>query len=211
MTVPSEHRCFLLTRQWRDTRDGLELSFWGAAESGPVRVTVRGEQAVCFVAQADPLPGMDALAGAERRPLALASLAGSPVDGLYFRTQRDLAAARELARGHGLELHESDIKPSDRYLMERFVTAGFRVAGRAEQRDGFVEVSEASMKRDDYRPRLSRVSVDVESNGLSGELYSIAVHGERDALVFMVSERVVDAGDVEVRACADERALLGAF
>ena len=218
----AEHRCFLLTRQWRDTRDGLELVFWGASQNGPLRAVVRGEPAVCFVARDDALaelPGDSS--GAERRPLELATLAGAAVDGLYFRQQRDLAAARERARTRGVHLFESDVKPSDRYLMERFVTAGFRASGEARARAGFTELSGASLRRDDYHPRLSRVSLDVESNGLSGELYScpydfspepsIAVHGEHGALVFMVSDHEVTAEDVVVQACADERALLEAF
>ena len=69
--------CFLLTRQWRDGRDGLELVFWAASAEGPVRVVVTGEEAVCFVNRDNDLD-LTSLgdAGFRRRPLELQTLDG---------------------------------------------------------------------------------------------------------------------------------------
>ena len=66
----------LLTRQWRDTGEGLELVLWAKSDRGPVRVVIDDQQAVCFVARDTPLAGFD-LHGRrfERKPLALATLA----------------------------------------------------------------------------------------------------------------------------------------
>ena len=132
---------FLLTRHWRDAPNGLELSLWAASEHGPLRVVLDGEEAVCFVERA-ALPGNDSPAGlqCQRRELALTTLEGAPVDGLYFRRQRDLVAARDLLRSRGGATCESDLKPADRYLMERFVTAGFAAHGEVVRRPGHLEM-----------------------------------------------------------------------
>ena len=91
--------CFLLTRQWRDVGDGLELVLWAQSDQGPVRVVIDNQKAICFVARESPLPG---LGGGnrrfERKPLELATLSGAPVDVIYFCSQRDLATARESLR-----------------------------------------------------------------------------------------------------------------
>ena len=55
-------------------------------------------------------------------------------DGLYFRTQRDLADLRARAQGAGIRLFESDLKPNDRFLMERFVHAGCIARGSTQLR-----------------------------------------------------------------------------
>jgi DNA polymerase-2 len=202
----------LLTRQWRDMGDGLELVFWAVSDEGPVRVVVDDQQAVCFVPRDTALP--EIVSGrrrAERKHLALATLDGAAVDGLYFRCQRDLAAAREELRGRGVNLYESDLKPNDRYLMERFVNAAFSVRGEAQRREGYLEFRNPRLKRDDYRAGLRQISLDVESDGLSGQLYSIAVHGDDVADVFIVSDAPVQVDGARIVLCRDEGALLETF
>ena len=204
--------CFLLTRQWRDLGDGLELTFWAASDRGPVRVVVDDQEAVCFIQRRVPYPGPDAHAArVSRRPLELETLGGMAVDGLYFRHQRDLVAARESLRRNGVRLFESDIKPSDRYLMERFVSAAVSVRGEVHERDRYLELRNPALKGDRYRAQLSRVSLDVESDGLSGELYSIAVVSGDDSRVFMISDDAVGHDGITVHACRDEKDLLETF
>ncbi len=210
MTTPLS--CFLLTRQWRDVGDRLELTLWAVSDRGPVRVVIDDQKAVCFVARDASLPGFDEIHRRfERTPLELATLDGTPVDGLYFRCQRELATARETLRGRGVTLYESDLKPSDRYLMERFVNAAFSVRGEPRQYPGYLEFRNPALKQDIYRARLSRISLDVESDGLSGQLYSIAVQGDDAAIVFMISDANVDVDGAHVEPCADEGALLESF
>jgi DNA polymerase-2 len=210
--------CFLLTRQWRDVGDGLELVLWALSDQGPVRIVIDDQKAICFVARDTPLPGLDGgNRRFERKPLELATLSGTPVDGLYFRCQRDLASARESLRGRGVTLYESDLKPNDRYLMERFIHAAFSARGQARQCRGYLEFRNPGVARDTFRTRLIPVSLDVESDGLSGQLYSIAVHGDDGdddddgAVVFMISDEAIEVDGARVEACADERALLEAF
>ncbi|NCF26760.1 MAG: DNA polymerase II [Gammaproteobacteria bacterium] len=204
--------CFLLTRQWRDMGDRLELVLWAQSDQGPVRVVVDDQKAVCFVERDTPLAEFDAdNRRVQRKALELATLAGEPVDGLYFRCQRDLAAARDILRGRGVTLYESDLKPNDRYLMERFVNASFSVHGEPRQCPGYIEFRNPAIKRAEYRARLEQISLDVESDGLSGQLYSIAVHADDSAIVFMISDTAIRIDGARVEACSDEKALLKTF
>ena len=199
--------CFLLTRQWRDGRDALELTFWAISDIGPVRVCIEHERAVCFVARGDVVDS----AQAQRNPLALQTLDNCPVDGLYFRRQRDLLEARVRIKGTGVRLYESDLKPSDRYLMERFITGAFTVRGELRQRKGFVEFHNPNLKRSDYRASFRAISVDIETEGLTGTLYSIAVHSSDDALVFLLSSQPVTRDGIAILCFPDEKSLLVAF
>ena len=204
--------CFLLTRQWRDGPSGLELSFWGRSDEGAVRVAVEGEPAVAFVPHEAILPPrMVEDPGITRRPLSLRDLDGQAVDGLYFRYQRDLVEARGHLRRHGVQVFESDIKPSDRYLMERFITAAFHVRGEAQEHGTHLELRNPAMMRASFRPPFEYAALDIETSGLDGQLYSIAVSAGSERCVFIVTERALDAPDLNLVCCRDEREALRRF
>ncbi len=200
---------YLLTRHWRDTNNGIELCFWGATEQGPVRCQVQNQEAVCFVQHSNALQSPF---NSRREALSLKSLDGHNVDGLYFRHQRDLNALRQ----QSVELYESDIKPSDRYLMERFVCAGFEATGTLLKGSDFLSFSNPRIKPATVTPKLRALSLDIETRGSSDQLYSIAgaiMHGEKTQnRVYMIGNGSVTVqADYELHYCQDERTLLTAF
>ncbi|MEZ5936157.1 MAG: DNA polymerase II [Alphaproteobacteria bacterium] len=206
---------FLLTRQWRDrARDrgqGLELVYWIATENGPMRAVVDDQEAVCFVRRDTDLGACLSDLAVERRPLALRNLQGEVVDGLYFQRQRDLREARRRLRGRGVSLFESDIKPSDRYLMERFITGACSVQGDPVQRDGYIEYRNARLARASYDLPLRCLSIDIETEGLTGALYSIAAASPDEAVVFVAASSRPVPADLPIDWCPDERVLLERF
>ncbi len=46
---------FILTRHWRDTPQGTEVSFWLATDNGPLQVTLAPQESVAFI-PADQVP-----------------------------------------------------------------------------------------------------------------------------------------------------------
>jgi len=158
---------YLLTRQWRDTRHGIELSLWASSDRGPVNIVIPAQKAVCFIERDQAL---DLPYGVHRKPLDLTLLHGQRVDGLYFSQQRQLQQLRQLE----VPLNESDIKPADRFLMERFIRAGFTIEGNLTQENGFLRAHNPRLSPSDYQPRLKSVSIDIETRGHSRQLYSIA-------------------------------------
>ena len=200
---------YLLTRHWRDVSAGIELCFWGASESGPIRLQMDAQEAVCFARRTNTL---QLPRNAHRKALQLQTLAGEPVDGLYFKQQRDL----QHFRNDTVELLESDVKPSDRYLMERFICTGFVAEGDLIQSSHFLSMTNPKISPVDYTPTLTALSVDIETRANSNQLYSIAgsvMHGDATLnRVFMIG----DATDSERNGytlcyCANERELLGHF
>lgn len=171
--MPSR-RCLLLSREWRDGPNGVEVTLWGRAETGPVHVVVETD-AVMFVPRRTPATFTD---GGRRAPVELRSLQGEPVDAVYFSSQRALLRAREGLRAELLVGLESDVKPSDRWVMERFVSGGFEIDGSSDRR-GNVDVF--GKGRVDVRkfeagalvPGLTRCSLDIETDG--DEIVSVAL------------------------------------
>ncbi len=205
----TRYDAFLLTRHWRDTSQGIELQFWAHSPAGPLRLIYPKQQAVCFIPRTAELPLADV--SIVRKPLQLTDLNGQPVDGLYFRQQRQLQQLRERARGSSTLLLESDIKVSDRFLMERFITAPMRVTGEAIQRDGYLELLNPRIRPADFQPELSYLSLDIETDGTANQVLSIAFCGPGVRRILMQGEAADWPSDLPIEWFHDEARLLHGF
>nr|WP_281290187.1 DNA polymerase II [Parahaliea aestuarii] len=201
---------FMLTRDWRDGPEGLELEFWLATDAGPQQVRVTGERSVFFLeaGEAEGARELIAASGAECRPLTLRSFRMAPVVGVYSASHRAARALAERLREQGCDPLEADINPADRYLMERFIRGGARMDG--ESRDGVLY--NPVLRPADCKPALAVMSFDIETAMQGVELYSIGVHalrnGEEMRRVFMLGEGATQDYVVSV---GSERSLLLAF
>lgn len=198
-------KAFLLTRDWRDTDSGIALTFWAQSEIGPLRILIPGQRAVCFI---DRDTAFTPLAG-ERRQVELMNPGNRPVDGLYFNRQRALQQLLSPAAVPRKHLFETDIRPADRFLMERFITGGITVHGKLKPRSGFHEITHCQLKPEVYKPGLRVVSVDIETDYETEALFSIAVQGSGDDRVFLLSNAPVDSDLVET--VSNEKQLLQRF
>ncbi len=200
---------FLLTRGWRDTKDGVTLVFWANTEQGAVQIIIPAQQAVCFIARHNQLP---LPSNVQRKPLELLNFKNEPMDGLYFKHQRDLNKLRQHLSYDKTQLFESEIKPADRYLMERFITAPLNIEGPAIQREGYLEFANPRLTPTNYMPQLSWASIDIETEDLRGKLYSIAVQTEKHEHVFMVKEKPSDVPNGNaITWCNSEKTALQHF
>lgn len=184
---------FVLTRHWRDTPAGTEVEFWLATGAGPRRVRLPPQTSVAFLPAAQREAAQRLLqgeTGVELRPLQLRDFEQRPVLGLYCRQHRQLMDLDKRLRAAGIEVLEADIRPPERYLMERFITAPVSFDGEADA-DGVL--CEAVLKpAPDYRPRLKLVSLDIETD-IHGNLYSIALEGCGQRQVYMLGPAIGDA------------------
>ncbi len=213
MTKKQNLSGFILTRQWRDTPDGVNLSFWANTEQGPVHILIEKQRAVCFIRRSNNLK-LDS--SVQRKQLELKTFKHEPVDGLYFPQQRQLNNLREHLAYDKQQLLESEIKPTERYLMERFITASVEISGESIQRDGYLEFVNPSLKSAEFDPDLSVVSLDIETEDLRGKLYSIAVTSKGVEAVFMNKdepEEHLARADVRqnIRWCQSEKEVLLQF
>jgi DNA polymerase-2 len=178
---------FILTRHWRDTTAGAEVEFWLATDAGPRLVRLPAQPSVAFIpeaqrAQAELL--LQGERGAELRPLALRDFHLRPVLGLYCTHHRHLIKLEKRLRQAGIDIYEADIRPPERYLMERFITAPVIVDG-APDHDGVLRAARLKPGDQHYRPALRLASLDIETS-ISGDLYSIAIEGCGQRQVYML-------------------------
>jgi DNA polymerase-2 len=203
-------RGFILTRHWRDAPEGTEVSFWLATDAGARQLRVSHQDSVAFIPE-EQRPLAEALLRRERdvelRPLALCDFRHRPVMGLYSRSYRRLLDCARLLREAGVDVYESDIRPPERYLMERFITAPVSFSD-ASGGDG-ASIDAQLKPAPDYRPKLRLVSLDIETTA-RGELYSIALEGCGQRQVYMLGPENGQGKTVDfsLQYCDSRRELL---
>ncbi len=177
---------FVLTRHWRDTPAGSQVEFWLSTDAGPRLVRLPPQTSVAFIPAEQRARAETLIAGDQQfelRPLQLRDFHQRPVLGLYCPQQRPLIQLEQTLRQGGVDVYEADIRPPERYLMERFITAPVLFGG-TEAADGVL--IDAHLKpAPDYRPQLKLVSLDIETTE-RGELYSIALEGCGQRQVYML-------------------------
>ncbi|MCS2151906.1 DNA polymerase II [Scandinavium goeteborgense] len=189
---------FLLTRHWRDTPQGTEVSFWLATDDGPLQVTLAPQDSVAFIPESQRAQTERVLRNerdARLAPLALKDFHRQPVFGLYCRSHRQLMRLEKLLRADGITVYEADIRPPERYLMERFITAPVWVEGEIQ---GKALVNARLKPNPDYRPPLKWVSLDIETTR-HGELYCIGLEGCGQRVVYMLGPENGDPSPLDFR------------
>ncbi len=201
---------FVLTRHWRDTAKGTEVEFWLATDAGPRRLRVPLQPSVAFVPVVQRQAAERLLAGErdiELRPLSLTDFQHRPVLGLYCRQHRQLMALEKRLRSAGVDVYEGDIRPPERFLMERFITAPVSFTGEP---DAAGVVHNAQLRpAPGYRPPLRLVSLDIETT-MRGELYCIGLEGCGQRQVYMLGPANGDASgvDFQLEYCASRKQLI---
>lgn len=174
----------ILSRRWFETPSGLTFEFWIQTREGSVKVQIPGQESLFFVQHSAEIPE-----GPYRREvLKLKSLRHLPVDAVYFKSQRALKDCASQLKACGIPTLESDVKPEDRFLMERFVCGSIHIEGEAHQRENYLEFTHPSITPGHTVPDLEVASIDIETEGLDGRLYSIGIYTEGQRVVLMVGE-----------------------
>ncbi|MDF2643444.1 MAG: polymerase, partial [Pseudomonas sp.] len=177
---------FILSRHWQDTPSGTQIELWLATDQGPRLIRLPSQPSVAFIPaeQGERARALlSAEQGVELRELALCDFRHRPVLGVYCLQYRQLMNIEKLLRKGNIDVYEADIRPPERYLMERFITAPVFFSGTPDA-DGVL--CNAQIKAaPDYRPTLKLASLDIETTE-RGELYSIAIEGCGQHQVYML-------------------------
>lgn len=213
---------FLLTRQWKESDTGLELIFWFASSEGPLRFHLPRQEAICFFPSSQTDKVKKILKGQKNwriNSTELLDFARQKVSALYFSSQRQLFDNRDRLAIRNIRLLESDIKPTDRFLMERFIKGAVEVQAEQQDKESYKNLVNVRLKATDYRPTLSAISIDIETDYDVSKLYSIALYSDDIAKVLMIGEGeaksiAIQSGQkpsIDLQFYANEKNLLKAF
>ena len=180
---------FLLTRHNRDSNDGLALDYWLATDQGAVCLQVEQAQRVCFIdVQQQPLAEsvLQKLPYASKhwqlKPVSLKCFSGSAAVAIYVSGEAIWRDLRQRLQAQGVEMMEADIRPEERFLMERYITGAMQLDTQPQGRINktFALVTDAKAKTSTYKPQLRCLSLDIETTMDGRSIHSIALYGMGD-------------------------------
>lgn len=193
---------FPLTRQQRDTPQGLELRYWLVGDSGAQEVQIPHTKAIAFVQAQDTeriKTSLEDLNGWQLKPLELQSLKAEPISGLYCDTLALYREAIERLQANGIPLMEEDIRPVDRYLMERFIRTGAALIETEQGRE---------LRPVSFTPQLKLLSLDIETTLTTNKILSIALQMGPQEIVLLNGQQ---ADSPWIECFTDERTMLQRF
>ena len=119
---------------------------------------------------------------AKFKPLALKTFNQKSVVAYYFSTLRNFYRARDILKtnvfnGQAIKCYEDDIRPDDRFLMERFITADIDYIATEHSKVDYLIGTQVKCKVATQKAaiELTMLSLDIECS-MEGELYSIGLY-----------------------------------
>ncbi len=196
VTTTSTHpqQGFLLNRSCQDiTRNGvtaLVITLWLKTAQGATKLVIENEQALFFIEKnqlslAEQVIKTQHLNFAKLQHLSLKAFNQQEVVGVYFNSLRDFYTAKTEFKAQGIKCYEDDLRPDDRFLMERFITADIDFIGEpfgktptSHTTVDYQQFISAKCKASAEKStiNLTMLSIDIECS-MASELYSIGCYG----------------------------------
>jgi len=200
-------KAFLLTRQLQDTNNRIQLELWFSTENGPMQVFINQQQAVFFIRQSD-ISAVEKIihsTAAEIKKINLKDFRLNPMAAVYCNSLQYFYRFRDTLREHEIAVYESDIRPTERYLTERFITAPVTIHNPQK----LTRLVNPAIKPDHYQPTFRLMSIDIETDYKTSELFSIAYICDDIKRVLIIGEQQTSQNYIQF--VSDEKQLLNTF
>ena len=163
-------RGFIVDNYW-DERD-CSLNLFLNTESGLAKAKFTNERPTFFVPIDAKLPS-DLICD-EVKDLPLKSFDKKAVKAIYFKSIEQLNRGKEVLGRDGIRSFENDLKVESRFTMERFIHGSCELSGDIKEVETGYEVLNPRVSSAHYTPRLSSLSLDIET-ARDGRLLSIGL------------------------------------
>ncbi len=198
------HQGYIVSRHSSDEKGQLDIHYYVKTDGGTVRVSIANPDSLFFTnAPADVIEPN--VVGVTCEDSHLKSFSHENVTVVRCASLLLLRQMVALVKKQGYDVYEEDVKPEDRYLMERNIRGQVEFIGRPEG-GAFID---ARMKPGTYHADWQVWSLDIETSVSRNELLSIGITSGVRQVVLVVSDSTVEIDNVY--AFSDERKLLLAF
>ncbi|MGJ8648479.1 MAG: DNA polymerase II [Marinomonas colpomeniae] len=201
-----EKQGYLLTRHTREVAGHIEMSLFIKTKEGTVKVLPDKQLSVFFTdAPISELP--NEVVGVECSVSQFCSFDNNPVTLIQSQSLTLHKQMISFVKKNGFSVFEEDIKPHNRYLMERNIRGAVRFIGIPDSSNQ--TYSQARIIAGDYQPDWNVWSLDIETSVTHNTLLSIGIMAKDQRVAFVVTDSPVEA-DI-IQCFSDEKSLLLAF
>ncbi len=166
MPAESPRYCYILTEECLERQNGCEIQLHCIDDTGPLTLRFTRQEPLFFLREDDLPRGEDLLERHEVRTkrVELTDFHGNPLYAVYCSGMRQLNSLKSSLRSSGIRPLESDIRPEERFLMERFIRRSLEYRGGAAAAGPRRIITDPAIRSGEYRPVLSILSLDIETS-----------------------------------------------
>jgi DNA polymerase-2 len=115
-------------------------------------------------------------------------LSGRPVVPVETAVPGDVPPLRDRLRGAGIPTYEADVRFAYRYLIERGIRGALEIEGPSQEAGGVTVFENPDVAPATWRPSLSVLSLDIETDPTASRLLSVALEGAGASDVLLLTE-----------------------
>ncbi len=204
-------RGFILQPTYRIKSGQTAVYLYGCLESGESFLVRDDRDVPHFYVEADHAERAAALGAGRVRPSRRQTMTGAPVARVNVPTPPDTPPLRDQLIAHGIPCYEADVRFAMGYLIARGVRGSIEIDGPWEAGGGVDRLyRNPEIGPADFAPKLSVLSIDIETDRRARRLLSIGLYGcgASEVLLFTPEGFSAPAGAVPFKK---ERELLQAF
>lgn len=206
-----DQRGFILQPTYRIQAGKPVVHLYGRLESGASFLLRDDRERPHFFIPSRLEAEARALGARQLQATTLIALDGEPVCRVEVRVPGDTPEIRDRLTGAGIRCYEADVRFALRYLIDRGIRGSLRVRGLARSQAGLgwvLDRPEVAPAR--FVPRLSLLSIDIETDPKARRLLSIALSGRGVSEVLLLTPPGWTCPS-DAEPFSSERELLAAF
>jgi DNA polymerase-2 len=205
------HHGFILQPTYRLESGRPVVHLYGRLEDGRAFL-VRDRRAVPhFYVECADAERARALGAVRQHATDQRTLDGRPVTRVEVQAPADTPPLRDRLTAAGIPTHEADVRFAMRYLIDRGIRGTLAIRGEGRPRPGVgIVFDEPDLAPADGTPRLTVLSLDIETDPAARRLLSVALHGGGVSEVLLLTPEGWSCPE-GARAFPSERTLLAGF
>jgi DNA polymerase-2 len=193
----SADRGFIVHAVERARGGRIELDFLGRLEGGGTFAVVERRRIPFFHVRESDAGSAGALLERTASGSGLRTMDGAPTAVIPSASAAEMRRMKDALHREGIRTYEADVKPSSRYLMDVRVRGAVEIDGPWKEGRRVNRIYEnPSLAPAFYRPALSTLSLDIETDARARSIYAVAL-----------SFRGPDSSSDEVLICAMDAAV----
>ncbi len=118
----------------------------------------------------------------------------------------DVVHLREEFHDAEIDTFEADVQYARRFIIDKELRSSVEITGDYEYQEDVRVYKDAEIKPSDWKPKLKVLSLDIETNGKTGEVYVISIVSGKIKKSFVNNKKVKDAVN-----CKDEQEVIEKF
>jgi DNA polymerase-2 len=171
-------RGFVLQPTYRLAAGRPVVQLYGRLEDGRTFLVRDGRVVPHFYVEAADAERARGLGAGPLSPAHRVTLLGRPAVRVEVPTPGDTPPLRDRLTRAGIACYEADVRFAMRYLIDRGIKGSLRIRGKGRPEGGLgVVFDNPEVAPDDWTPRLSVLSLDIETDPQARRLLAIALHG----------------------------------